>query len=125
MHRHAAVLVVAIALTGCAVQGLGESTTWERLNVEGLQLELVDEEKFELLKFGPQGMVAATVGTKRGALIGPLWYWRIEGEHLIISERPKDGTYADLHAPKLNGSFLFVRRGLFSNANYAVKHSDA
>ena len=125
MHIRATLFALVGALAGCGEPELGAATTWAQLKVEGLQLELVHEQKYELLMFGPQGTVSATVGTKGGPLVAPLWYRRVEGQHLVISEQPSGGTYADLHAPRLNGSFLLVRRGLFSNAKYAVKHSDA
>ncbi len=125
MRRRTSLVVVVIALFGCAQQPFGEATTWAKLKVETLQLELVHEQKVEVLKFGPLGTVSATVGIKGGALAGPIWYWRVEGEHLIISEQPRSASYLDLYAPQLNGNFLFVKRGAFSNAKYAVKYSDA
>ena len=114
-------LAASVLANGCAQEDQGARTTWAQLQVETLNLELIDPDKYELLMFAPAGMVSATVGTKGGGLIGPLWYWRLEGDHLIVSEKLNADTYADLHEPRLLQDRLFVKRGLLGNAKYSVR----
>ena len=90
-----------------------------------MELELIDAEKYELLGFGAEGIVSATIGVRNGPLAGPLFYWRIENSHLVISAKPNSDTYADLHSPRKSGEFLLVRRGLFGKSKFRVKHRDA
>lgn len=112
-----------LLIAGCAQERLGTPVTWAQMKVETLELELVDSDRYELLMFGPTGMVSLTVGAKSGPLIGPLLYWRIEGDHLVVSEQPNADTYVDLYEPSLLDGFLVVRRGLFERARYMVRVS--
>ena len=124
MRRRTSLLLVptaVFAVTGCAEYSQTVPTTWEKLEVETLELELVHETRYEWFMFGPEGTVSATLGTKGGEVFGPLWYWRIEGAHLIISEQPKSDTYADLYEPRLIDNFVVVKRGFFWKDKYIVR----
>ena len=114
-------LVSSIMIAGCTMEESGQQVAWAALKVESLELELIDDKKYERYRFGPGGTVSATIGMKNGPIAGPLLYWRIEDGHLIISEKPQSGTYADLHNPRLAGSVLLVQRGLFGSSRFLIK----
>jgi hypothetical protein len=125
MKRRSLLVVVAALLASCSSDNEGKEVTWSSLNVATMELELIDAENHEVFSFGPQGTVSATIGIRNGPLTAPLFYWRIEESHLVISERPNSGAYADLHSPRQNGVFLVVRRGLVAKSKLRVSHRDA
>lgn len=81
-------LAFATLLVGCSRAAEGQSTDWSALELEGKTLDLIDDARVETYAFSKQGLVAATVGTKGGAIAAPLFYWRVEGQSLVISELP-------------------------------------
>ena len=125
MKRRGLLVALPSLLTSCSLEDEGKAVTWSSLNVATTDWELVDDEKYEVFGFGPEGSVSATIGVRDGPVAGPLFYWRIENDHLVISAKPNSDTYADLHAPRKSGEFLLVRRGLFGKSKFRVKHRDA
>jgi hypothetical protein len=116
MKRRNLLVGLAALLTSCSSDDEGKEVTWASMNVATMELELIDAENYEVFGFGPQGTVSATIGLRNGPLTAPLFYWRIEESHLVISERPNSVTYADLHSPRQNGEFLVVRRGFVAKS---------
>lgn len=107
-------------LTACSPDEPDQEVAWSALDMEHLQLELIDDEQVESYGFGKDGMVSATIGMRDGPLMAPLFYWRIEGSHLIISEGPQSQAFADLHEPRRRGDVVSVRRGLDGVSRFRV-----
>ncbi|MBI1175374.1 MAG: hypothetical protein GC139_08950 [Sideroxydans sp.] len=61
------------------------SIQWSRRDVIGLALSLDDPTIVEVLRFGQNGLVAATFGQKSGPVTGPILKWRIVDGVLEIS----------------------------------------
>jgi len=125
MHILSSLVLTAFMLTACGSHESGKKVSWSALDIERLQLELIEDEKYELYSFGKEGTVSATIGLRNGPLVAPLFYWRVEGDHLIISEKPKSDTFADLHEPRRDGNVLFVKRGLFGKSKFRITKRDA
>ena len=52
-------------------------------------LTLVSDSQYEYYRFGTNGLVAATFGEKKGPLIAPALYWRLDqGNTLVITDTP-------------------------------------
>ena len=115
----------ALLLAACSSFESGEKVAWSALIIERVELELIDDQKYELYRFGKEGTVSATVGLRNGPLVAPLFYWRVEGDHLIISENPQTKTFADLYEPRKDGDVLFVKRGLGGKSKFRVTKRDA
>ncbi len=125
MHIRKPIVLIAVVLAACSSDESGKEASWSALNMERLQLELIDDQKYELYSFGKEGTVSATVGLRNGPLIAPLFYWRVEGDHLIISENPQSKTFADLYEPRKDGDVLFVKRGLGGKSKFRIPKRDA
>jgi hypothetical protein len=125
MKRRCLLVALPSLLTSCSRDDEGQEVTWGSLKVATIELELIDSEKFEHFGFTPDGAVLATIGLRDGPVAGPLFYWRIENNHLVISAKPNSDTYADFHSPRKSGEFLLVRRGIFGKSKFRVKHRDA
>jgi len=77
---------LAAALIGCAAFN-EKPTTWQNLHLPGSVLILESESEVEELRFLGEsvgGWVVATLGSKNGALTGPVLPWRIEGKDLVV-----------------------------------------
>ena len=114
MKARSLLLASLIALAhapGCAQGKPGNSTSWLELKMETLELERVDPTSYEVLRFAPDGIVAATVGTKGGPLTGPVLHWRLEGDRLVISASPKSSGHDVLRDPRRVDDRLWVKRG--------------
>ena len=125
MHIRESLLLTALILAACSPDESGKEVSWSALNMERLQLELIDDQKYELYSFGKEGTVSATIGLRNGPLMAPLFYWRVEGDHLIISENPQSMTVADLYEPRKGGDVLFVKRGLGGRSKFRITKRDA
>jgi hypothetical protein len=116
---------LTIGMAGCAVEQ-GVATTWTELNVGTLHLELEDEERHEVLSFRPDGMVTATIGLKKGPVAGPILYWHIDQNRLVITDLPVGGTVHDvLKDPRLEKNRLSVAVSGASRRTYVVRRSAA
>ena len=125
MHIRTSLVLTAFMLAACGSHESGKEVSWSALDIERLQLELIDDEKYELYSFGKEGTVSATVGLRNGPLTAPLFYWRVEDNHLIISENPQSKTFADLYEPRKDGDVLFVKRGLGGKSKFRITKRDA
>ena len=112
-----------IMSTVCRAEDAGSPISWAELNVESLELELIDETSYELLMFQKEGAVSVTMGEKNGPLAAPVFYWRVEGDHLLITIEPRTETFVDLHEPRVIGSILLVKRGLAGKSRYAIRRA--
>ncbi|MCE4557194.1 hypothetical protein [Pelomonas cellulosilytica] len=117
-------LAFAAVLVGCSPAEEGQSTDWSTLGLEGKTLDLIDDAKVETYAFAKQGLVAATVGTKGGALAAPLFYWRIEGQSLVISELPGEQAVEELMAPKIHGDVVTAKRKAGPSVQYRLATSN-
>jgi hypothetical protein len=55
----------------------------------GLSASLVDEERIESYRFGENGIVAAQIGKVSGPITGPAFRWKIQTDHLVITDGDK------------------------------------
>jgi hypothetical protein len=110
-------------LLGCANSAV-QPTNWQSLVLKSVTLELVDDERFELLRLQPEGYVLVTVGVKNGPMVAPLWYWRLDEDQLIISMEPQGPVYVVLSNPRVDGGRLVVKRNSFETVQYNVRRGD-
>nr|WP_315490804.1 hypothetical protein [uncultured Rhodoferax sp.] len=113
-------LVAAMALGAALYLDNGTRVSWAALGVEGLKLELVSETAVEDFRFSKDGSVTATLGIKNGPVTGPILYWRIVGEDLIISQEPGAEALIELPAPTIKDNILSIRRWLVFKTNYRM-----
>lgn len=117
-------LVFAAALLGCSRVEEGQPTAWSELGLQGKTLGLIDDSKIETYRFAEQGLVAATFGTKGGAVTALLYYWRIEGPALVISELPGQQGVEVLVTPALQRDVVTAKRKSGASVRYRLAKSD-
>lgn len=117
-------LAFAAVLVGCSRAEEGQSTDWSALALEGKTLDLIDDAKVETYSFAKQGLVVATAGTKGGAIAAPLFYWRVEGQSLVISELPGQQAVEELMAPKILGDVVIAKRKAGASVQYRLATSN-
>ena len=86
--RHLLILALTLWIASAVAQA--QSTSWTDYGVGGKRFELVSETGLVVYYFRKSGSVTATIGQKKGPVAGPIFYWRIDGERLLISTH--DGT---------------------------------
>jgi hypothetical protein len=77
--------ILGVVFWSTCVACYAQSISWNGYGVEGKTFELVDPENTEIYRFGRDGLVTAVMGRKRGPVTGPILYWRLAGESLVIS----------------------------------------
>lgn len=117
-------LAVAAVLAGCSRVEESQPTAWSALGLQGKTLDLIDESKIETYRFAEQGLVAATLGTKGGAVAAPLYYWRIEGQALVISESPGQQGVEELVTPAIHGDVVSAKRKSGASVQYRLAKSN-
>lgn len=117
-------LAFAMFLAGCSRAQEGQPTEWSTLGLEGKTLDLIDDSKIETYAFTEQGLVAATFGTKGGAVTAPLFYWRVEGQSLVISESPGQQGVEELVTPKIQGDVVSAKRKSGASVQYRLAKSN-
>jgi hypothetical protein len=83
---------------------VGKSVAWNDLSLPGKTLTLVHPTKLQIFPFRVDFTTVATIGTSGadGAVAGPVLFWGIRENTLIISKTPVDGSvaeYVDLESP--------------------------
>ena len=126
MHMRSILLPLAVAafLAGCSPAQEGQPTDWSTLELQGKTLDLIDDSKIETYRFTEQGLVSATFGTKGGAVTGPLFYWRVEGQSLVISESPGQQGVEELATPKIQGDVVSAKRNSGASVQYRLGKSN-
>ncbi len=71
-------------------------------------MTLIDAERIEVLSFGEDGFVMGTFGTKGGGVFGPVLFWRIEKDALIISDEKNSPARASYLLKTIKGDVLKV-----------------
>ncbi len=117
-------LVFTAALFGCSRVEESQPTAWSELGLQGKTLDLIDDSKIETYRFAEQGLVVATFGTKDGAVTAPLYYWRIEGPALVISELPGQQGVEVLVTPALQRDVVTAKRKSGASVRYRLAKSD-
>jgi hypothetical protein len=116
---HASALAAMLAIATSSVQA-NELRGWEVISLSGKSFSLIDTKQIENFSFASSGLVAATFGTKGGAITAPLYYWRIEEGDLIISQKLHGKAFVVMSDPVLEGNTLIVKRNSGSLAKYEV-----
>jgi hypothetical protein len=112
---------VTALLVACS-QEVGRPTDWKSLDLPEKRLDLQDSGRVETYVFSAQGHVAATFGTKGGALTAPLLFWRIDGADLILSEEPgPDGKlFTTFREPSIKGDIVTMKRADGGTARFQL-----
>ena len=97
-------------MLGSAHADEGQPADWAAMGLQGKTLELVDRERVEEYRFGDEGAVTATIGQRQGPLAGPVFYWRIDGAALIISQERGKQAFVALEEPRVRGDLVSVKR---------------
>jgi len=124
MRRKLLILLVSSALIACTQADEGSPTAWESLQLPGKTLTLIDAKKLEVFPFSADGTTAATVGTQ-DAMAGPIFFWKIKGNVLIISELADSEVFEELGAPSVNGNFVTATQKSGTKARYTLTKSGA
>jgi hypothetical protein len=64
---------------------MAETTAWRRDQVAKHQFQLVSDQRVEIYRFQPDGVVLMTFGKKGGPVTGLASRWKIEGDRLEIA----------------------------------------
>ena len=110
MRTGFAILSIAAILAGCSKADEGLPTDWPSLHLQGKTLDLVDDAKVETYSFNDQGLVSVTIGTRGGPVAAPLYYWKLKGNVLVISEFPDQPGAEELSSPKVQGDLVSASR---------------
>lgn len=86
----------------------GAATDWNTLNLPGKTLELIDESIVQILRFEVDGNVIATLGTRDGAVAGPILFWEVKNGILVISKDQGLPAIVELRKPPVQGAVLSV-----------------
>ncbi|NCT82965.1 MAG: hypothetical protein GXC94_07485 [Comamonadaceae bacterium] len=124
MRSFVLALTVAAALAGCSRVEEAQPTDWSSLGLQGKTMDLIDDSKIESYRFSEQGLVAATFGTKGGAVAAPLFYWRVEGQALVISEAPGQQGVEELTTPKIQRDVVSAKRKSGASVQYRLAKSN-
>ena len=119
MKRLLSILLAASFALGLAKADEGSPTDWKSIGLIGKTLTLIDQNRVETFAFVEGGMTMATVGTKE-ALAGPVFYWKLRGNVLVISERPDSGVYEELSSPMVSGSVVTATRKSGSKVQFQL-----
>ena len=111
---------LALALAGCSGMDEGDPTSWPSLQLQGKTLALVDDATVETYSFTEQGLVAATIGTRGGPLAGPLYYWKVVDNKLVISEMPDQPALDEFVDPKVLGGVVTATRKTGARVQYRL-----
>ena len=81
------------------------SRAWERKEIVDWRYELNSPERVAEFQFTDDGLAFSTIGSRDGALAGPVFHWRIgtTGE-LTISDAPDGNEFATLSLISLQGT---------------------
>jgi hypothetical protein len=120
MKRLLSILVAASFVLGSARADEGSPTDWKSVGLLGKTLTLIDERRVETFVFVEGGMTMVTVGIKDGALAGPVFYWRLQGNVLDISKLPDSGVFEELSSPMVNGSVVTATRKSGSKVQFQL-----
>ena len=113
-------LFVTIALDGWAPMDAGRPVDWETLSLEGKSLELIDDTRVETYHFGAEGLAAATSGNKDGPLTGPVLYWRVDDQSLIISKSQNAQVLEELRILRVQADIVSVMRKTGAKAEFRI-----
>lgn len=122
---------IAIVLFFCAGYGTrllteplalneGAHISWVALALPGKALTLQDQSELQYFPFAADGLSAATLGTKGGAVTPPLLFWRIAGPRLVLSVTPEGDVVEELSAPTINGEIVTATRKSGLRSQYLV-----
>ena len=125
MRRTVLLATVAMAILGCTKVDEGNPIEWKSLALVGKTLTLIDEKAVQIFPFAEDGIAASTIGIKDKALAGPILYWKIQGNVLVISEAPDSNVYEELSYPSLKAGVVSATRKSGARAQYALAKSDA
>lgn len=101
-------LILAIVFVFCNVSYAAQNINWELAALDGQKITLIDKKTIEIYQFS-NGFAITTWGTKGGAIASPAFYWRIEGDLLIISEKQRTPAIVEFSLQAIEGSVLTVK----------------
>ena len=101
-------LILAVAFVFCNVSNAAQNIKWELVALDGQKITLIDKETIEIYQFS-NGFALTTWGAKGRAITSPAFYWRIEGDLLIISEKQKTPAIVEFSLQAIEGSVLTVK----------------
>ena len=64
---------------------------WARADLAGYTLALVDDRQVRQYSFHEKGHVAATVGQRGGFVCGPVFYWHLDRDGVLVITEDEDG----------------------------------
>lgn len=106
MRRKLLMGMLAASVLGCTNSGPEQPVDWNTLALTGKRLTLQDPESILELAFQQNGFVNATFGIKGGAVAGPILYWKITGNTLVIFGSPDTDIIEALSAPTVQGDTI-------------------
>ena len=72
------------------------SRAWSDFLLPGTSLTLIDDRRAETLEFRDGGLVTATIGAKEGPLAGPVFFWKVSGDRLTVTDDPERPAVYDV-----------------------------
>lgn len=110
-------------MIGCSRPVEEKSTDWAKLALHGKSLDLIDDKGIESYRFHEDGIVVATFGTKGGPITAPLFYWKINGDCLTISEASDGKIFRELCSPSIQEDVIRAKRKDGSMAQYRLSNA--
>ena len=112
--------LTTVLIAACSGSDAGQAVTWKDMALEGKRFERIDDKLIEIFRFQGNGIVTAEIGGKGGAITGPIWYYRIDNEKLIVSESRDGASKVEMAEPRLKAGVLSVRLDVAQWAQYRV-----
>jgi hypothetical protein len=107
-------VLILLFLLGCsdkaaapAMEKSPRSLSWEQFQVPSSNWRHEEKGSIENLSFYANGDVHLTLGTK-DALVAPAFYWRIEGDKLLVCQTQQGKAMFSYRSPRIDGNQLTV-----------------
>ena len=122
------ILSLPIAMTGCRtlpepsaeVLAAHDTKHWQRDQVVGLTITLIDPKRIEYMSFGDDGLLVGTYGEVGGKVCGPVSGWRLIRGRLFLCDPDGKHLGAELHLVSISANMLVIRRISGELARYKI-----
>ncbi|KAB0325066.1 hypothetical protein ACWYXK_11895 [Janthinobacterium lividum] len=123
MRRKLVISLIALPLFGCVKPEPQNLTDWTQLALVGKTLTLIDPELQQIFSFDKDAIVRATFGRKGGPVSGPILYWRITDNMLVISIFPDSNVVDTFSHPVIQGANVIATRQSGAKAVFILANS--
>ena len=113
-------LIALILSSILALAARAADLQWTPDSVVGLTIELVDQKRYEWMRFVRDGAVLITIGQKQGPLAAPVFQWTLVSGRLRITTDDKK-PYEELTLVSRDASKIVARRSSGELITYKIQ----